>query len=463
MSRRPDRELGRRIARNWFPYDLLGVKYDEEQERLYIDQKQIEGIVPFQQQAFLLKPIRELAAPEIVWTAMMLDLVVERFWNHRFSCPQLSYTAEMIRVENRLIEVAQRSHLPVPVYQGICVQTLSTAEVLAAAGDPALGSDGGRPNLWLEERYGAQVLPDSLNLLGCGAREHYITADAGEMISVSAAEDKKLPFWEKKEGDHRYSLHCLDATTYGSREQILADRLFIARYNLAKEIQRLADKEYRQRKEEIKYWYRKAVRKNIQALLSMAAEGEVWVALKEDFPGLRLQVPSRQEGDRWAYRLMQRLREEAIERPWEYRAGGIGSMLLSQGLNQRQKPTCFLTGAVASYRAVFLPQTAADLALLAGCRIDQLPDVLRHWAAETDHKGNRILDRIDPMAWALKNPWEKQNFNIVLHLAIRGVNRLQKEKRWPEGYEGCLISALRPEGNSRSTPSPNSRRRRVEK
>jgi hypothetical protein len=45
MSRRPDRELDRRAARNWFPYDLLGASYDEESGRLYIKQTEQRGLV----------------------------------------------------------------------------------------------------------------------------------------------------------------------------------------------------------------------------------------------------------------------------------------------------------------------------------------------------------------------------------------------------------------------------------
>lgn len=43
MSRRPDRAFDERAARNWFPYELLNIKYDEEQGRLYIDNAESEA------------------------------------------------------------------------------------------------------------------------------------------------------------------------------------------------------------------------------------------------------------------------------------------------------------------------------------------------------------------------------------------------------------------------------------
>ena len=97
MSRRPDRELDRRASRNWFPYDLLGIEYNEESGRLYFKQTEQRGLVAYQHAALPLKPIAELPPPELVWVSMMFDLIVEKFWRRGYKAPQLSYTAEMLK------------------------------------------------------------------------------------------------------------------------------------------------------------------------------------------------------------------------------------------------------------------------------------------------------------------------------------------------------------------------------
>ena len=78
----------------------------------------------------------------------------------------------------------------------------------------------------------------------------------------------------------------------------------------------------------------------------------------------------------------------------------------------------------------FYPKTTNDFALLSVCKRAELPEVLRYWSARTQYSGNSILDRIDPMTWALKNPWEKLGFNFMLALSKRGLKTLQK--RYPE-------------------------------
>lgn len=79
MSRRPDRQMSERIAKNWFPYDLLNVAYDED-GRLYFEQSNSTALVAHQAEALPVKPISAIGAAEVIWTLMMFDLIVDRFW-----------------------------------------------------------------------------------------------------------------------------------------------------------------------------------------------------------------------------------------------------------------------------------------------------------------------------------------------------------------------------------------------
>ena len=65
-------------ARNWFPYDLLGLQYDEEAGRLYFKQAEGTAIAPYQSDALPLRKVSDLPANEVVWLVMMFDLIKER-------------------------------------------------------------------------------------------------------------------------------------------------------------------------------------------------------------------------------------------------------------------------------------------------------------------------------------------------------------------------------------------------
>jgi hypothetical protein len=162
MTRRPDRALGDRACRAWFPYDLLGMKWDEDQERWYVENSDVKGIAVYQQEHKVLKPIAELAPEETIWTTMMLDLIVRKFWNQGFQAPALSYTGEMIKIEDRLIERAQTALLPVGKYEPLALAPLTVDDMTTDKVDEAaVGKKGHAPNRWLEERYKDQIDPRS--------------------------------------------------------------------------------------------------------------------------------------------------------------------------------------------------------------------------------------------------------------------------------------------------------------
>jgi hypothetical protein len=87
------------------PLRPAGLKWDEDQERWYVENSDAKGIAVYQQEHKVLKAIAELA-PErrSVWVTMMLDLIVRKFWKQGYQAPALSYTGEMIKIEDRLID-----------------------------------------------------------------------------------------------------------------------------------------------------------------------------------------------------------------------------------------------------------------------------------------------------------------------------------------------------------------------
>lgn len=436
MSRRPERELERRASRNWFPYDLLGLDYDEESGELYLKQTEQRGLVAYQNAALPLKPIAELPPAELVWISMMFDLIVDKFWERAFKAPELSYTAEMLRSQDALIEHAKTANLPVAAYQRVGLPALTKADVAAGAvTDAEVGDKLHEPNRWLEERYAAQVPDEALNLIAAPEKSFALDHKTGE-ISATNPGFHALQSWQRaRELGDRIALAKLDATTFGSREKIEADRKFIARSNFASQVGALAIAEFEEREAEVKAWYAEKVKANAPALLRWCANNSLWIddgmhGTFTHYDGIvgptRTVGKSNGGGIREPRRTLRQFlgRYELENSPWERRYNASGVLLGTT--SSRGKLLCHLNGTAASYWVGIYPANSRELALICGCLVSDLPDVLQHWDLLRTYTGNHILDRIDPMIWKASNPWIELKLSVLIPLSIRGLARVDK-------------------------------------
>ena len=433
MSRRPDRHLDRRASRNWFPYDLLGLEYDEENKRLYVRETKQRGLVAYQNVALPLQPVAELPAAELVWLCMMFDLIVEKFWRRGFKAPALSYTAEMLKAEHTLIEVAKSGNLPVRAYQPVSLPALTKADVGAAASsEQEVGKKYHQPNRWLEERYGDRVADSVLNVIGSPEQGFALERESGTTALVDPAYNTLSEGQQHSLLAGRTPLVMVDATSFGSRDQIAADRKFIARANFATSVNLLAQEEFAARKEAVHTWYCEKVRANASALVRWAANHELWVddgVHESNFTSyhhrtgghrsVRLTPDAMHSKTRLLRRFLKRLDLATDETPWD-------SFVTLGQTDVQGRPLCYLNGTKASYWALFYPASEQELALLAGCEVAELPDVLQHWRLLNVYTGNCILDRVDPMIWRVKNPWLTLNLAVRLGFSKRAMARIEK-------------------------------------
>lgn len=437
MSRRPDREFSAREAQNHFPYDLLGVKYEhvgDDEYRMVIDRSDEKGIIPLQQEFDSLKPIKDLRANEVIWLVMMFDLILEKFWAKGYQSPALSYTGAMIHHENELIESAAKMNLPVAQYHGLNLPSLSTSDVqTGTAQDAAIGVSGGNANLWMEQRYGHLVPDETINLVATPEMHYYLepatghknkhrhtnsdksVALPGSVMRIRGDSDQQ-DYTGKTEG--RYKLHSLDGSSFGTKEEINNDRIFLARHNYAKGIQKLADEEFYRRKKEIIAWWHNAVEANKERLIALCANESYWLDKKSQNDCVEFFGVGREQ----SYRLMHR--DPVGESQWVLACES--STKITGGWNQSKgEYDCCLTGAKASYRALFTPQTVEALAFIAGCAVHELPDVLQHWSAHISSRGNHLINRIDPLSWVGVNPWSVLKFPVVVALSKRGLAKIE--------------------------------------
>jgi hypothetical protein len=427
-SRRPDRELDRRMARSWFPYELLKIQYltDEDGEVVGLNVPRQEGIIPQQQRAFRVKPISAIGAAEIAWTAFMFALLTKRFFVEDQKTETVSYTGEMVEVPLALEAAAYAAGLPdlvrptvplaAPHLTSAALNTATIAE--AASTRKPVGH-----NAWMEVRYGAQVPDEVLNSVAAPSLEVKHLFEDGTISSVR--EMPNTPSWDRgppKNAAGAVSLgkiHDLDASTFGSAQEVLADRAWLARHNQAEFIERLAKREFKARRAEIEAWWEGVIKARTPELLKAAFAGTF--VRSTQGPGSNGFEVGKPAGGRGQEEILSvglwDPRGRSVYDPQD--ALTVGEPITREGKHstlRTGKFRCVVTDRPATHFATFAPQTAEDLAAIAGIRVDELPDVLQHWALREPYTGNSILDRLDPLD-DIDNPWRKLTFRTSFHLS----------------------------------------------
>ncbi len=435
-SRGNARDLARRVWSNHFPYQMLHPQWTDKGE-MWFEPETLPAL--HDRDLVPTMPISALEPNQAVWLTMVLALLAERFWQHRWQAPQLAYTGVMITDETVLVE-RQGVQLPVAKgYQPLGMRDLALPDVSrhimseqvsvrpSRTAKRNQGISGGAytfeivsgVNQWLEDRYAHTVDPAILNLWAedddavtllpepkqAGGKRGTALVAAGP-VTLSRREIESSAFWNRPKG---YRLQTASAAMFGTREELEKDRVFIGRYNLAMHIQREADTEYEARKAEIAAWYKDRVQTNVitlaaQAALCMPAErraraGALGVVHVHDV--------NDRDHSQWL----------------TFPAISLGAYRQERGGFHE----CYYNGTRATWRALFSPKTAAELAGIAGLRsTDDLPDVLRHWQKDKDYVGNSILQRLDPVETRVHDPWMRANFRVALFLSKRAMNKLVK-------------------------------------
>ncbi len=502
--RRPDRDMANRINAFYFPYDLVDVSLEKGGREAHIRSelagKRVTALeILGNQQEFsrVIGTIADLKPVEMIWNAMMFDLLMDKFWSPApLPALPVSYTATQLKSESQLLlETAQAAGLPVAFNESaiVAVPDLTVGQVASLHEQPdadqALGSSAKTPLYdWMKERYGHLVTDDVVNPLADGKHLPRLSQEGRfELVPT----DEREPFHSMLERHKApVKLEALAQDAFGTAEQLKADRAFLARHNYAKSLAKFAILEHAQERERLKEWVANAYGERKEFLLSLvaAAHGNAlrvkdWDEGNAEMEGVDLQPllgnhysSSTRAGktsyDRSDANVIHTLGvvSSVDDERYENR---LGSKYLSTGMEHRSggwKPHCLVTGAAASYYAVFQPSNSLELAWFLGKDIEELPVLLRNYNRMDIALGNSILNRIDPMAATLESPWAKEVFGVYFGLSKRGLAQLLKEHSPnvdlssldygnAKFYTGKLRFPLEPWAGPDSMPSPSTPRR----
>ena len=388
MTRRPERRVEERSFQNWFPYDLLGLEWGDD-GKPYLNSDIGNGMVPINDVAVAIKEINQLDKNEAIWVVLMLDEIVNKFWFEKHQEKEISYTNDIISIcadKHRGIENLPQTISNLPELPPLTLSDVMSDDLL---GSDALGETGSSVNKWLEDRFIDQLDDSLLNHVN----EHGVLAiskDSGDIV-------------EKTES--ATTVHCIDSKGFGTLNEIKNNRLFLARYNVAKRVGDLAEREFDETLIEVRTWVAKRAAANInnilKALKGVPDKAYEWGKYSKDTP---------KEG----FGLFSYITDPD-------RDSSTSGFIAHQYYKK-----CMFTGAKASFLLKVMPRNAGDLSLMCGCNVSDLPDVLQNWTLEPMETRNPILQRVDPMLWVLKNPWNKICLDFNVAISKRSFGKLKK-------------------------------------
>jgi hypothetical protein len=438
-ARYEGRKFNERIESHQFPYSLMNIHYGDN-GRAYVHEKKDSTEIS-SSHVIPMKSVKDLEPNETIWAIMMFSLIEDKIFKQGFQAAELSYTGSMVRVN-----AAEQPETTITVHNALELPYLTVEDVLS---DDVVDEWQQAPsghNEWLVQRYKDKVPAALLNMtteqersvylfpkhLGSDSNLHYIVPrlqnamltledpsykpsynSSYDIIQANGSELQKNVSWSMDRDrflKKAEELAKLNTSEIGSANEIVSNMRFMARYNYAKIIQLEADHEFVEREKEILNWYQQALRNNLPNLLHAVAHHQLVVPAVDE-----------NKEDRNLVKVLP-------IKTNHYRYG----MAIHSGSNRYDsKYMCIVNHSPATLMGLFFPTSKEDVALLCGCAVNQLPDVLQHWSGKHISGGNHLLNRLDPLDWAINDPWEKLNLNVCVFLSKSAYNELRKKEGLP--------------------------------
>ena len=396
----PGRDMSRRIEDNMFPYSSVanidtsdlwgsgryGTKETDDKNALEIMENPRIKIGTFE----------DMEKHEAFWAVLMISMIKDKFYK---KVPQyeLSYTGSMIqtnKIEASGYALAIRSALPVMKLHDI-----------ASIDDTAdCGCEDGYTVLnYIVGKYKDRVDKDLLNVI----------ADTDEYFLV----DKKYTYNSGfMNSDVIHPVKAFDlSTACGTKEEIEADQKWMARYNYAAQIQKLAEDDYEQHKQSISLTVGNKIIPRTREICKSFVKGELSnCARKQTFSVWC-------NDSTWA----------------DYKFG-------YSNYSNKSDMKCTFSGKTPSVALTINPKNLDELAFICGCKKEELPEQIQHWKEGTGHYGNELLNRIDPMSFKLSDPFQNMTFKVVILLSKKEYINIcdeagvERDKFWELSKPNCF-------------------------
>lgn len=375
MSRCPGRDMSERIEGNYFPYNSIsGINVsDLWGSGRYGVSKNDDNMAPTVNNDCVRTKIGTFASlnqDEAFWAIYMFSLIKDRFYKEHIYLEDLSFCEANIIFdrleENEKNEIALRSSIPY-------------IEMKPVENPESIEMEYGRKSEhlydYLIDRYANKVDTNVFNLI--------------------KQRDKTLPMLTDNKSTYFYQYETLDLSSMRTEKELIYDQQWLARYNMAVSIGSMLNSDFDKNKDRV-----------ISEMLSMIINSAGYIVnliLTKKFDG---KIDS-----------------------FEYAAKDISYRDITLGKeyddDYKSKYRCFFTGKKPAVIISFNVKTAEEFATLCGVDIKSIPIELQHYHKNKRCCGNSILDNLDPLDWALSDPYDDLSF--YFHIILSGNEMLKRQ------------------------------------
>lgn len=401
-SRCPGRDMSRRIEGNWFPYSSLsGIDISDlwGGSRYGVSETDTELSNVIKEDAVRVRigTLKSMDQCEAFWAVSMFQLIKEKFYDGKISCPELSYCKANIICpgleDNGRKEIVAAGNIPlIP----LAAPTLDDANELEYDGHVSQHLYD-----YLIERYIDKVNLKIMDLV-----------DGRDNEFMLLPENSKTNDWGTKNTPRYESINLNDLRT---EEELKYDQRWLARYNIAKAIADMEEKDYERNYAFVRNAVVEMFEKNLRKTILSGFRGEI--------PMNKTTFDAFYNDGLWYCCTKVFHKGENNWTKADYKSYFIG-----------KKPSVVLT---------FQARTAEELAKLCNVKVPELPEEFQHYNYGLYHQGNHLLDNYDPMDWAIKDHYNEKEFNFAVVLSVDETYGCQdeagvaREAFWKSGLPRC--------------------------
>lgn len=375
MSRCPGRNMSERIEGNYFPYNSIsGIDVsDLWGNGRYGVSKNDDNMAPAVNNDCVRTKIGTFASlnqDEAFWAIYMFSLIKDRFYKEHIYLEDLSFCEANIIYdrleENEKNEIALRSSIPY-------------IEMKPVENPESIEMEYGRKS---EHLYDYLI-------------DRYVNKVDINVFNLIKQRDKTLPMLTDNKSTYFRQYETLDLSSLRTEKELIYDQQWLARYNMAVSIGGMLNSDFDKNKDRV-----------ISEMLSMIINSAGYI--------INLILTKKFDGKIDSF--------EYAAKDISYRDITLGKEYYD---NYKSKYRCFFTGKNPAVIISFNVKTAEEFATLCGVDIKSIPIELQHYHKNKRCCGNSILDNLDPLDWALFDPYDDLSF--YFHIILSGNEMLKRQ------------------------------------
>lgn len=401
-TRSSDKQFAKKIFDSYFPYeDVLDLSLNNR-GGVYINKSsetEIKDIVKLNKPKEL-KLIKELNPETITWLLFMFENLKENYFTNKTQ-KELSYSGKLI--SNLELDNKNKNNLVIYNKNDNKLKPLTLSDISNKSLENFWERKPQEVNLWIEKKFENEIDLNNLNLF------------EGDRV-------KLIEYMDKDVVDRNLTLKTFEPLTlkmndFGTKEELIRQQKYIARYNKALMIEAKNKKYYHENKDNIINWYIEQVNKNRDNILKYVAENNLIVKEYNYHNFYSEQVPTITNKN-----IVKKELNKGDFAYYNYK----GIVLKREDGREIE-----LSNSRNSVLFVFDIINSEAISKILNLKIEDLPEELKNYSLAKPYIGNQTLSFIDPMDWIVKNNWNKLKLNIKVFLTKTEYNDLRKKYNLP--------------------------------